>query len=134
MFYQRIKLAKNILTDDGVILVSIDDNETSNVRKVCDEVFGEENFLGTLIWKNVTDNNPTNIAIEHESIHVYAKSKINTDKSWKSHISSIKDALVNIGNSLNQKISNQEELQQEYTKWFKENKNQLYSGPHKLDR
>lgn len=51
MMYPRLKLAKNLLRDDGVIIISIDDNEVTNLRKLCDEIFGEENFIDTVIWK-----------------------------------------------------------------------------------
>lgn len=51
MMYPRLKLARNLLRDDGVIAVSIDDNELANLRKMCDEVFGEENFCGVFIWE-----------------------------------------------------------------------------------
>ena len=51
MMYPRLKLARNLLTDDGVIFISIDDNEVANLRKVCDEIFGEENFVDCLKWK-----------------------------------------------------------------------------------
>ena len=51
MIYPRLKLAKDLLTDDGVILISIDDCEQDNLRKICDEVFGRKNFIDTLIWK-----------------------------------------------------------------------------------
>ena len=49
MMYPRLKLARNLLTDDGVIFISIDDNEVTNLRKICDEIFGEENFIGMVI-------------------------------------------------------------------------------------
>lgn len=49
MMYPRLKLARNLLTDDGVIFMSIDDNEVTNLRKICDEIFGEENFIGMVI-------------------------------------------------------------------------------------
>ena len=52
MMYPRLKLARNLLTDDGVIFISIDDNEVHNLRKMCDEVFGEVNFVAELIWAN----------------------------------------------------------------------------------
>ena len=130
MMYSRLKLAKNLLSVEGVMFISIDDNEAANTIKICDEVFGEENFVGTIIWKNVTDNNPTNIAIEHESIHCYAKSKMDLESVWKSSISEIKNVLVGVGDALANKHSDNEELQNEYTEWFKENKSQL--GP--LDR
>ncbi len=51
MMYPRLKLARNLLTDDGVIFISIDDHEQANLKKLCDEIFGEENFLAAIIWK-----------------------------------------------------------------------------------
>ncbi len=51
MIYPRLKVAKDLLTEDGVIFISIDDNEVENLRKVCDEVFGERNFIAQLIWE-----------------------------------------------------------------------------------
>ena len=51
MMYSRLKLAKNLLTDDGVIFISIDDNELTNLQKICDEIFGEENFLNFINLK-----------------------------------------------------------------------------------
>jgi adenine-specific DNA-methyltransferase len=52
MMYPRLFLARNLLRDDGVIFISINDNEVSNLRKICDEIFGEENFLGHLVWQS----------------------------------------------------------------------------------
>lgn len=52
MMYPRLKLARNLLRDDGVIFISIDDNEVANLRKLCDEIFGEENFVGQIIWQH----------------------------------------------------------------------------------
>jgi adenine-specific DNA-methyltransferase len=52
MMYPRLKLARNILKDDGVIFISIDDNEVNNLKKICDEIFGEENFLVNIIWQH----------------------------------------------------------------------------------
>jgi len=52
MMYPRLYLARNLLRDDGVIFIHIDDNEVTNLRKVCDEIFGEENFVEEIIWKN----------------------------------------------------------------------------------
>lgn len=61
--YPRLLLARDLLSSDGVIFVSIDDNEQSNLKMILDDVFGEENLVGTIIWKNATDNNPTNISV-----------------------------------------------------------------------
>ncbi len=74
MMYPRLRLASNLLRDDGVIFISIDDNEVTNLRKLCDEVFGEENFVECLIWKKrATPPNDRNIGRIHEFILIYAK-------------------------------------------------------------
>ena len=131
MMYQRLRIARNLMAPAGVIAISIDDAETANVLHLCYEVFGESNFLGTLIWKNATDNNPSNIAVEHESIHVFARSKTDLEGVWKSSVSDVKEILIKIGNELVAKHPNDAaQLQATYTEWFRENKDQL--GP--LDR
>lgn len=75
MMYPRLKLARNLLKDDGVIFISIDDNEVSNLRKICDEIFGEENFSGEFIWKKKQGggNDSNVLVIEHEYIISYSK-------------------------------------------------------------
>ena len=131
MMYQRFRVARNLLAPTGVVAISIDDSETANVLHLCYEVFGESNFIGTLIWKNVTDNNPSNIAVEHESIHVFARSKSDLEGVWKSSVSDAKEILIKIGAELTAKYAdNLIDLQSAYTEWFRENKAQL--GP--LDR
>jgi len=125
MMYQRLRVARNLLSEAGVVAISIDDAETSNTLQLCYEVFGEPNFVGTLIWKNATDNNPTNIAVEHESIHVFAKNKESLEKIWKSPTSDIKDILVGVGNELVAVHKDANKLQAAYSEWFKENKSQL---------
>lgn len=75
MMYPRLKLARNLLKDDGVIFISIDDNEVSNLRKMCDEIFGEENFVAEVVWKK--RSGPPNdkiIGAVHEYVVAYAKS------------------------------------------------------------
>ena len=77
MMYPRLRLAANLLRDDGVIFISIDDNEVTNLRRVCDEVFGEENFVGAILWKKKTNgNNMGIIPPVHDYILVYSKSMI----------------------------------------------------------
>ncbi len=77
MIYPRLKLARNLLKDDGVIFISIDDNEVANLRKVCDEVFGEENFVASIIWsrKRGRDNSAKWFSKSHEYLLVYSKNK-----------------------------------------------------------
>lgn len=75
MIYPRLKIAKNLLTEDGVIFISIDDSENKNLKNVCDEIFGAANFVSQLIWQNKKGggNDSKYIAIEHEYILVYAR-------------------------------------------------------------
>lgn len=75
MIYPRLKVARDLLTDDGVIFISIDDNEVENLRKVCDEVFGEQNFVATLIWERAfaPKNDAKFISSSHDYIVMCAK-------------------------------------------------------------
>ncbi|KQC09585.1 MAG: hypothetical protein APR54_03605 [Candidatus Cloacimonas sp. SDB] len=74
MMYPRLKLARNLLREDGVIFISIDDNEVHNLRKICDEIFGEENLVAKFDWRKKTGaNDAKDIAIITETIYLYAK-------------------------------------------------------------
>lgn len=75
MMYPRLRLAKNLLRDDGVIFISIDDNEVGNLREICDEIFGEDNFVGNVIWERAFSpkNDAKYISESHDYILIYAK-------------------------------------------------------------
>lgn len=77
MIYSRLMLARNLLTDDGVVFISIDDNEQENLKKCCDEVFGESNFVGKIAVVNNLKgrNDRKDIATCHEYILIYGKSE-----------------------------------------------------------
>lgn len=76
MIYPRLKVARDLLTDDGVIFISIDDNEVENLRKVCDEVFGERNFVGNIIWQSRTSiSNDDEISTNHNHTIIYSKKR-----------------------------------------------------------
>lgn len=77
MIYPRLKLAKALLCEDGVIFISIDDNEQDNLKKVCDEIFGPQNFIADIIWKRKRgrDNSARWFSKAHEYCLVYAKNK-----------------------------------------------------------
>ena len=84
MMYPRLRLAANLLRDDGVIFISIDDNEVHNLRKLCDEVFGEENFIGIIIQSKQNAKNDTlNIQKNHEYIIAYRKSILLSENGTK---------------------------------------------------
>lgn len=79
MIYPRLKLAKDLLSEDGVIFISIDDNEVDNLRKICDEVFGEENFKSnSIIINNRGGRDYGGIALQHDYILIYSKNIIAT--------------------------------------------------------
>lgn len=75
MMYPRLFLAKNLLKEDGLIFISIDDNEAHNLRVICNEIFGEENFLADIVWQRTfaTKNDAKYFSSEHENILVYSK-------------------------------------------------------------
>ncbi len=75
MMYPRLKVARDLLCDDGVLFVSIDDNEVENLRKICDEIFGESNFIAQIAWKRKKEisNDSNNVAIQGEYVLCYGK-------------------------------------------------------------
>lgn len=76
MMYPRLRLAANLLRDDGVIFISIDDNEVANLRKICDETFGEENFVACVVWQKIHSikNDAKYFSVNHDYILVYCRS------------------------------------------------------------
>lgn len=82
MIYSRLILARNMLSDDGVIFISIDDNEQENMKKICDEVFGAHNFITQIVWEKVhtRKNSAINFSSSHEYILCYAKIKRNNSR------------------------------------------------------
>ena len=79
MIYSRLMLARNLLTDDGVIFISIDDNEQENLKKCCDEVFGGQNFVAQLVWERAyaPKNDARFISNSHDYILMYARNLAN---------------------------------------------------------
>ena len=76
MMYPRLKLAKDLLSEDGVIFISIDDNEVENLRKICDEIFGESNFLAQVIWERAFSpkNDAKFFSVSHDYVLIYVRS------------------------------------------------------------
>ena len=119
--YPRLKLARDLLKNDGVIFISIDDNEQANLKILCDEIFGEENFCGQLIIQTATDNNPRQICTEHEYMMCFAKDLV---KNWmlKSEAAKkIKEQYERI----KERETDLEKIQEKLRKWIKENKSDL---------
>lgn len=129
MMYPRLKLARNLLKEDGVIFISIDDSEVHNLRKVCDEILGDTNFIGNLIIQTATDNNPTQINTEHEYMLCYAKHKEQVP-NWfaKSEAAElINEEYLRLKAIHNQDIDT---IQSELRKWIKKNEKNLPKVSH----
>ena len=76
MIYPRLKVARDLLTEDGVIFISIDDNEVENLKKVCNEIFGEQNFVGNIIWQSRTSiSNDDEISTNHNHTIIFSKNR-----------------------------------------------------------
>jgi len=95
MIYPRLKLARNLLTDDGVIFLSISDCEVDNLKKVCNELFGEENFIAQVIWQKSKKGDSKLIATIHEYVLVYTKNKAAALKSgiWRKKKNGVDEVL-----------------------------------------
>ncbi|WP_058991755.1 site-specific DNA-methyltransferase [Sarcina ventriculi] len=136
MMYPRLKVAKDLLTDDGVIFISIDENEINNLMKICNEIFGDENFIETLIWsKNATKNNTKTISTNHEYILVYCKNKeililddelFMKNKNGLTEIEALREKYYI--KQKNTGLSMQRELQEELRNFYKKNESNLSGG------
>lgn len=82
MMFPRIKLGRELLADSGIMVVSIDENERTNLQLLLNEVFGENNFAGEIIWKNSSKNDQAYISIQHEYLLVYVKDKDVNSGEW----------------------------------------------------
>lgn len=106
MIYSRLMLARNLLSDDGLILINMDENEISNLQKICSEVFGEANDLGTIVWdKRNPKGDARGISYQHEYIVVYAKNKmVFTEKCKMQRPKKNAEAIIKKANSLFSKV------------------------------
>ncbi len=82
MMYPRLMLAKELLDKDGVVFVSIDDAEASNLQACCNEIFGADNHIATMVWEGAFKNDADQIGINHEYIVVYAASVSSLEREW----------------------------------------------------
>lgn len=126
MMYPRLKLLHRLLADDGVMFVSLDRNEMAAFKLVIDEVFGAANWVGEIAWRNVTDNNPTNISLEHEYVLCYAKSKPSIEPIWKSPYLEVKVKLIELGAALASEFKDLKNLKAAYAKWYREHKSEIW--------
>ena len=114
MIYPRLRLARNLLSDDAVIFISIDDNEQENLKKICDEVFGASEFIATIVRNtNSSKNQSKFISVSHEYCHVYSKDKISLteslgDSKWEVLKNNIKEYENKVNFLKNENLSKEE--------------------------
>ncbi len=122
MIYPRLKLARNLLRDDGAILISIDDNEADNLHKVCDEVFGEENFVGQIVWQRSKKGDSKLIAKVHEYILCYVrdKSSVLANGPWRRPKEGADQVLAKYAELRASLGTNHEAIRAEMQAWYKQ--------------
>jgi len=127
MMEDRLRLGAHTLQACGVLFSSIDQNEYPRLRTLLERTLGCGNALGTIVWKNVTDNNPTNIAVEHEYVECFAKHRGMLESEWKNPYSDAKDLLVELGRELLDRHGDTPRLHNAYQEWLRANK--VFLGP-----
>ncbi|KAF6511855.1 Type III restriction-modification system methylation subunit [Geobacillus stearothermophilus] len=122
MMYPRLKLARNLLREDGSIFISIDDSEVDNLKKICDEIYGENNFVGRFIWAGGRKNDSKYISISHEYVLVYVKnihSLIENKITWRERKEGLDEIYSKAEELVKKHNFNYEEASQSLKEWFK---------------
>lgn len=128
MMYPRLKIARNLLTKDGVIFISIDQNEVENLKKICCELYGAGNFVGEIIWQSATDNNPRQISTEHEYILCFAKD-INSLNPWLIESDKAQEIITQY-NLIKHQTDDIQEQQKLLRQWIKRHESELKGVAH----
>ena len=132
MIYPRLKVARDLLREDGVIFISIDENEVGNLKNVCNEIYGESNFAGEIIWKNSSKNDQAYISIQHEYILCYVRSKSANIGDWVEHKEGL-DEIFKAFDGFRKKYGNDwmsiHKAAQQWYKQFPES-NPIYNSKH----
>ncbi|HEI9845878.1 TPA: site-specific DNA-methyltransferase [Morganella morganii] len=134
MMFPRIYLAKNLLKDDGVIFVSIDDNEVENTRRLLDEIFGEENFVAQFTWSGGRKNDSKLVSVSHEYVVCYVKSTacLSENKiTWRQKKKGLEDIYKAADKAVKAANSDFEEATRLLKAWFKELPNSAPAKQHK---
>lgn len=121
MMYPRIRLLRELLREDGILFVSCDDNEQASLHLLLAEIFGRRNHVGTAIWKNATDNNPTKIAVEHEYVVVYTKNKDRLPRQWSGPENDVKELMLDVYRKIESESVGLSDRQKSFGSFVKKN-------------
>lgn len=132
MIYPRLKVAKDLLSEDGVVFISIDENEVDNLRKVASEVFGPSNYAGEIIWKNSSKNDQAYISIQHEYIVCYVKNKTENLGDWVEEKEGLDEIFKAFDEFKKKYGTDWEAIHKAALEWFKQFKesNPIYDSKH----
>ncbi|MBL8036706.1 MAG: site-specific DNA-methyltransferase [Nitrospira sp.] len=119
MMYPRLKLARNLLRDDGVIFISIDDAEVAHLRIVCDDVFGAENFVAEIVWEGANKNDAKQIGIVHEYVVVYSRNRDVVPREWSLKKEGVEPVLAEVARLKSIHGKNFETASSELAGWFR---------------
>lgn len=109
MIYPRLLLARNLMTDDGIILISIDDNEVNNLENICFEIFGNSNHVATfIISSNSSKNNSKLVSTSHEYVVCFSKNKAAITETWRIKKNNVDEYLNRVNQLLSRKLSTDE--------------------------
>ncbi|PKM75638.1 MAG: site-specific DNA-methyltransferase [Firmicutes bacterium HGW-Firmicutes-17] len=130
MMYPRLKVAKDLLADDGAIFIHIDENEVYNMQVIVRDVFGESNELGTIIWdKRNPKGVSVGVAYQHESIIVFCKNKVSFANIEFTKSKENAETMINKVNALIKKYNGvNDDVRREYKLWLKEHDSELSGG------
>ena len=130
MLKDRLSIARELLSESGILFSSIDDIEQPLLRLLLDEEFGATNRIANMVWKGATDNNPTRIATEHEYLVWYAKEISATEPVWKSAVNDAKNLMLEEWDRLRTSCSGMDEIRACFRKFIKDNREVLSPLTH----
>lgn len=119
MIYPRLRLARNLLMEDGVIFISIDDSEADNLRKICSEIFGEANFIAQIVWEGANKNDAKQVGVSHEYALVYAKNRNAVPREWSIRKEGVDEALAEVARLKGVYETDYESASQDLAGWFR---------------
>lgn len=134
MIYERLVVARDLLREDGVIFVSIDEIEKPNIRKICDELFGEENFIADIVWAAGKKNDSRFISISHEYIICYVKQIdiLRTNNiTWRQKKKGLEEIYKQYNKLKKEHINDYSRITQEMKDWYKNLPDRHPSKAHK---
>lgn len=127
----RLLMARDLLTKDGIVVISIDESEHANLKLLCDDVFDERNYAGEIIWKNSSKNDQDYISMQHEYILFYVKDKDINNGAWKEKKEGL-DEIFKAFEGFRKQTDNPNEIHKLALEWYKQfsESNPIYGSKH----